>query len=267
MYLVAGSRHMLLDALPRGGVGAEVGVLTGAFSREILRRAEPSELHLVDNWEMIWPDWRNPPAPWTTADALNFDKYLTQEMPLYPGGDPNLGLELCYAMVEGLGREDNRVRIHRGLSVEMAKQIPDQSLDFAYIDADHTYEACLDDLRAFEPKIKEGGLLMGHDFYEMHASDTPAFGVIGAVEAFCKRRGWTMLALTWEQHATFVLCKSWSEYVAGFVSRLMATEVPIIELPGTVAFNYHTKLLDTAGGRRRLPSFLGNGEIDPWPGT
>ena len=41
-------RHDLLDVLPKDGVVAELGVLHGRFSKEILSRNTPRELHLFD---------------------------------------------------------------------------------------------------------------------------------------------------------------------------------------------------------------------------
>jgi hypothetical protein len=46
---IVADRTVLLERLPRGGIVAEVGVLDGEFSREILRITEPRELHLIDH--------------------------------------------------------------------------------------------------------------------------------------------------------------------------------------------------------------------------
>ncbi len=46
--MVLPERTALLSRLPNGGVVAEVGTLHGEFAREILRIAEPRELHLID---------------------------------------------------------------------------------------------------------------------------------------------------------------------------------------------------------------------------
>ena len=46
---VVPDRKRLLEHLPKGGIVAEVGVLHGEFSREILRIVEPEELHLIDH--------------------------------------------------------------------------------------------------------------------------------------------------------------------------------------------------------------------------
>ena len=49
-------------------------------------------------------------------------------------------------------------------SVEAAKDFEDESVDFVFIDADHTYEGCLRDITAWYPKVKYGGVIAGHDY-------------------------------------------------------------------------------------------------------
>lgn len=57
-------------------------------------------------------------------------------------------------------------------SLSAAKKFKDQSLDFVFIDADHSYESAKQDILAWWPKIKEGGILAGHDCYP----DQPEWG-------------------------------------------------------------------------------------------
>lgn len=59
----------------------------------------------------------------------------------------------------------------------------DNYFDFVYIDADHSYEGCKNDLNQWWPKVKTGGIISGHDYFEVTA---PAykFGVIEAVNEF-----------------------------------------------------------------------------------
>jgi hypothetical protein len=104
------------------GIGAEIGVMKGIFSRIILSEYH-GKLLLVDSW-------------------VN-------------GGFPN---------VLHLMEETNRVMIRRGDSVAVSKTVDDESLDFVYIDADHTYQGCLLDIIAWESKVRVGGLICGHDF-------------------------------------------------------------------------------------------------------
>jgi hypothetical protein len=39
------------------------------------------------------------------------------------------------------------------------------SLDYVYIDADHSYKSVQEDLIAWYPKVKVGGLFAGHDWW------------------------------------------------------------------------------------------------------
>ena len=48
-------------------------------------------------------------------------------------------------------------------SLDAAKILPN-SLDLVYIDADHGYQAVKDDIDAWLPKIRKGGILCGHDY-------------------------------------------------------------------------------------------------------
>ena len=57
----------------------------------------------------------------------------------------------------------NRLIPIQGNSYLVAKEIPDNSLDLVFIDADHSYGAVKKDIIAYAPKLKEGGLLTGHD--------------------------------------------------------------------------------------------------------
>jgi hypothetical protein len=55
------------------------------------------------------------------------------------------------------------VEIIQGDSAESAKIVKDKSLAFAWIDAAHDYESVKKDILAWQPKIKPGGILAGHD--------------------------------------------------------------------------------------------------------
>jgi hypothetical protein len=51
-------------------------------------------------------------------------------------------------------------------SLDAVNLFPDQSLDFVFIDASHEYEDVKNDINAWFPKVKVGGVLAGHDYYE-----------------------------------------------------------------------------------------------------
>ena len=52
----------------------------------------------------------------------------------------------------------------RKSSVEAAKLFADNSLDVVYIDASHNYIDVVNDIDAWLPKIKKGGIISGHDY-------------------------------------------------------------------------------------------------------
>ncbi len=62
------------------------------------------------------------------------------------------------------------------------------SLDFAYIDAQHHFEAIREDIELWYPKIGRGGILSGHDFLDGYTAGC-LFGVESAVTEFASRSG------------------------------------------------------------------------------
>jgi hypothetical protein len=78
--------------------------------------------------------------------------------------------------------------VHRKLSEEAVGAFPNDSLDFVYIDANHEFNAVLQDIRGWFPKVRPGGVLAGHDFLD---GDLPegSFGVKSAVSTFESEAG------------------------------------------------------------------------------
>jgi len=50
-------------------------------------------------------------------------------------------------------------------SEDAVRQFEDNSLDFVYIDADHSYDFVMLDLILWGRKVKKGGIISGHDYY------------------------------------------------------------------------------------------------------
>ena len=49
-------------------------------------------------------------------------------------------------------------------SADAAKEVADDSLDFVYIDGMHLYDFVMMDIILWSKKVREGGILSGHDY-------------------------------------------------------------------------------------------------------
>lgn len=66
---------------------------------------------------------------------------------------------------EKMNKYSNVIKI-RKLSSDACNDIPDGSLDCVYIDGDHRYKSVCEDIRNYFIKIKIGGIIAGHDYYD-----------------------------------------------------------------------------------------------------
>jgi predicted O-methyltransferase YrrM len=56
------------------------------------------------------------------------------------------------------------VMFSRGKSLDALEFVEDSSCDLIYIDGDHRYEGVLADLKGWRKKLREGGIMAGHDW-------------------------------------------------------------------------------------------------------
>lgn len=82
------------------------------------------------------------------------------------------------------------VEIIRDFSIEGSQRFEDSYFDFIYIDAGHDYDSVRDDLKAWWPKLKEGGVFSGHDYFpDIRIWRGKACGVYQAVNEFVEEMG------------------------------------------------------------------------------
>ncbi len=155
---------LLLNRLKLTGKGVEIGVQTGAYSRTILSKCNLEVLYSVDPWMTFK---RN-----EYLDFANVPKVIQ-----------NL---LYFTTKIMLKRFKKRSIILRMKSEEAVKSFKDNSLDFVYIDALHTYEGCKKDMELWWPKLKKGGVFSGHDYLNGNLINGK-FGVKQAVDEFIKK--------------------------------------------------------------------------------
>jgi hypothetical protein len=119
----------------------ELGVYRGVFAEQILQNCPTiSRYYMLDAWRHL--DGWNKPA---NVGQEKFDEF--------------------YALAMSRTEFARHCRIVlRGTTLEMIEQIPDASLDVAYIDADHTLRGIAIDLIRTYPKLRPGGILGGDDY-------------------------------------------------------------------------------------------------------
>lgn len=132
----------LLNARGLTGSAVEVGVDEGIFSAYLLEYWRGERLISVDPWLEMPPDEYADTC--NTSQASMEEKYETTRRRLASFGD--------------------RSEIRRETSVEAAARVTPESLDFVYLDARHSYEGVTEDLQAWFPRVRGGGLLAGHDY-------------------------------------------------------------------------------------------------------
>jgi hypothetical protein len=157
----------IVARLPAGApVMVEVGVFTGLMAGYLLQRRPDLQWYGVDNWLPA----KEQPAAYRRTEDMHANASAEQQAQWRAQ---------AFRTTESFGR---RARIIERGSVEAATEFPDASADLVFVDADHSYDGCAADLRAWWPKVKPGGYLGGHDY----GNPDPRFlyGVDPAVDEF-----------------------------------------------------------------------------------
>lgn len=253
MYYVLTGREALPQYFPKDAVGAEVGVAQGDYSAVVLQAAQPRELHLIDPWSHL-ESGSDPLSATELLDQVEQARALGEEFaapPVNSEGDKE------YARIVARFEGDRRVCLHRQYSYKAAASFEDGFFDFVYLDGNHHYEFVLKDLQDFAAKLKPGGLLFGHDFFEDAFAREEHYGVAEAVNTFLKRSDFRFFMLTSEQFSTFCLARRLDGFAGEFLRNVLESTIEMIELPDGFASSYRDKNYQRRDGSlKRIPSFV-----------
>lgn len=120
---------------------AELGVFKGDFAQRILTQCPKISSYLmIDPWRHL-DNW-NKPA--NKNDAM-FEQFMNQTL-------------------KKTEFAKEKRRLIRGTTLEAAPQIEENSLDFIYIDGDHTLRGITIDLISMYSKVKDNGFIAGDDY-------------------------------------------------------------------------------------------------------
>lgn len=116
--------------------GAEIGVFRGRNAREMFRQIPNLKLYGIEAF----------------ADQPTSTRHKT--IPRY---ERNRGA------MEGRMKGRNFILIEK-FSEEAVQDIPYGSLDFVYIDGDHSYDYAMTDIILWARRVRPGGIVSGHDY-------------------------------------------------------------------------------------------------------
>jgi SAM-dependent methyltransferase len=144
------SREELIVTMTKSAVCAEVGVESGYFSAQILKRTAPRRLHLLD----------------LDISQIRYDRYP----------------ELVSAVESGV------VQLHQGRSVQIFSTFPDSYFDWLYVDGDHSFAGVTSNIRQAVRVVKPQGLIVFNDYVKYSPLEHVQYGVMEAVNDLCLRQ-------------------------------------------------------------------------------
>ena len=119
------------------GDAVEIGVKAGEFSEWILDHWHGRRLVCVDPWGAYSTGTQ-------TVEQSEQERLYRQTR-------------------ERLARFSDRSDVWRMTSLDAARRLEPASLDFVYLDARHEYEHVREDVEAWWPLVRPGGIMAGHD--------------------------------------------------------------------------------------------------------
>jgi len=117
-------------------VGSWKGMSSAYMAVEIANSQKDIEFYCVDTWE----------------GSIEHEQYGIDTSSLYD------------TFLDNMEPVRKYYKSIRARSLQAVKQFEDNSLDFIFIDASHEYQDVKEDIIAWLPKVKQGGVIAGHDY-------------------------------------------------------------------------------------------------------
>jgi predicted O-methyltransferase YrrM len=134
------NRQAVVDLATSSGATSvvEIGVRRGRLSILLAEIPGLEQLFLIDSWEKDEPLGRE-----------NLDKTKVQKNA---------------RAVKRWAKPRRNVTVLHMPSSEAARKIADGSIDFIYVDGDHSFEGVTADIKDYTPKLRPGGIISGDDY-------------------------------------------------------------------------------------------------------
>jgi len=155
--------------------GAEIGVAGGRHSAGICQRVPGLDLLCVDTWA----------------------RYREN-----PRGGPQEQHDKNYELAQTRLAQYNATLV-RAKSMDAVRDVPYGSLDFCYIDGNHSFDYVMTDMVEWGRRVRQDGIIAGHDYYPFKWA-----GVIEAVEAYVRAHHVPEWFVTVEREPSWFFCKT-----------------------------------------------------------
>jgi len=137
----------LLNNTPEGGIFVELGAYKGKSTSfivtEMVNKGRNIQFYTVDTFE---------------GDSGSTDK---KEVEAYKQVNVS---KMYEEFKENTKHLENKFTIMVNYSYEAADYFLDNSVDCLFLDAGHSFEAVIKDIKAWLPKMKNGSIMAGHDY-------------------------------------------------------------------------------------------------------
>lgn len=136
---IAPEVNRLANELGRQVIGVELGVALGENMTYFMEQCPNLNLYGIDPW-FSYKDWDGNIASQETMDQ--YHAMALKNLAPYIG---------------------TRAHLIRNISKNASDLFADESIDYVFIDGDHSYECAKMDMYYWYPKVRRGGIFSGHD--------------------------------------------------------------------------------------------------------
>jgi hypothetical protein len=171
---VCTNRYEVLKNLPTGGTAVEVGVAYGDFSIHILNTLKPDLFIAIDSFVI-------------TAGKEPWGRHTLQEL--------QCSHQEYYTRLFSEQIQRGKMVVKKGLSWDMLEQLPDNSIDYIYVDADHSYESVSKEIAILKLKVKPQAIVHFNDYTYFDQNALMPYGVPKAVNEFMLQENYELLYL------------------------------------------------------------------------
>ena len=125
--------------------GVEVGVRWGAYSELLCQENKDLKLWSVDPYNLVYQDYRS--------------------------NREGIRLQRKYFKAATKRLKPYNCEIIRKTSIDASISFPNESIDFVYIDGSHQFDYVMTDIIVWGWKVRKGGIISGHDYYNFIQGD------------------------------------------------------------------------------------------------